>query len=93
MPWATFDRASFQFEGSEPAQYASSPPVRRTFCARCGTALTYVHEKRPADIDVATATLDDPTRIEPVGHIWMEDAAPWEIRAHELPRQARGSGG
>ena len=93
VPWATFDRTAFEFQGREPAQYASSPPVRRTFCSRCGTTLTYFHEKRPGDIDVATATLDDPTRIEPLGHIWMDDALPWEVRAHELPRHRRFSAG
>ena len=35
-----------------PAMFASSAPVRRGFCAACGTPLTYERDERPGEIDV-----------------------------------------
>lgn len=89
VPWATWKRSDFSCEG-EHASYASSEAVVRTFCVRCGTALTYTHARRPSEIDVATTTLDDLGQYEPEGRIWMEDASAWERRAHELPTWQRG---
>lgn len=93
VPFATFPSGAFTFSGAEPSRYASSPLVVRTFCGRCGTSLTYEHERRAGEIDVTLGTLDDPARIEPDRHIWMEDAAPWEARAQEFPHNDRGGEG
>jgi hypothetical protein len=41
------------------ALHRSSQRVLRGFCASCGTALTYAHDARPAEIDVAVAALGD----------------------------------
>lgn len=41
-----------------PKLFASSDRVRRGFCARCGTPLTY--EFRESGIEVTIAALDDP---------------------------------
>ena len=32
----------------------------RTFCDACGTSLTYENDERPNEIDLTTASLDDP---------------------------------
>ena len=92
VAYATFRTDRFAIAGETLKRYASSAPVVRTFCAECGTALTYEHHERPGEIDVTLASLDDPSHIEPSGHIWMSDAAPWERRAHELPFYERYPG-
>lgn len=92
MPWATFERGSFQLLGDTIVSYVSSPPVVRTFCGRCGTTLTYVHEGRPDEIDVTTATLEDPNAIVPSGHLWGDDALTWERDPPSLPWRPRGGG-
>ena len=92
VPWATWKLAELRWKGAEPRVYASSQHVVRSFCGRCGTALSYVDAHRPGEIDVAITTLRDPDQIVPEGHIWMEDAAAWEAHAHELPSWPRGEG-
>jgi len=77
VAWATV--ASETFEISGPVRsFASSPPVVRQFCEQCGTPLTYWNESSPGTIDIAIATFDSPEALEPVDHIWMEDALSWD---------------
>jgi hypothetical protein len=69
--------------------YRSSPAVQRGFCGHCGTTLSYAHEQRAGEIDIALATLDDPARYEPECHIWVEDRLPWMRIEDGRPRFQR----
>jgi hypothetical protein len=71
-----------------PVVYLSSPGVERSFCGRCGTPLTYRHERRPDEIDVTIGSLDHPGAAAPVDHIWMVDATAWDRPADGLPQHA-----
>ncbi len=62
--WAGFDSDRFEFVEGEPTRFESSPGVIRTFCGRCGTSLTS-HYRDRRQVDVATATLDDPRAFPP----------------------------
>jgi uncharacterized glyoxalase superfamily protein PhnB len=86
VPWATFDRRRFSVTEGDFAEYRSSPEVFRGFCANCGTSLTYRHERRVDEIDVALGTLDDPTSLRPAAHIWVRDELPWLPTGDGLPR-------
>jgi hypothetical protein len=68
------------------SEYRSSPGVRRGHCAICGTTITYWWDKRPEEIDIALATLDDTTGIDPSAHIWVEDKVPWLVINDGLPQ-------
>lgn len=85
VAWVTFTAQGFRLLRGEPAAFRSSPPVMRRFCASCGTALTYAHAERPAEIDVTTRTLDDPERFPPSHHAWIADALAWSRPADGLP--------
>jgi hypothetical protein len=76
--WLTFDQGSFELLRGVPARFVSSPGVVRTFCTTCGTTLTYATEKRPADIDVTTASLDDETTFPPTCEVWISHRVSWE---------------
>src|SRR3954468_7162211 len=58
--WITVPRDAFRFTGGEPSYYTSSPGVRRGFCARCGSPLTYENERRPAAGDLLGGALAEP---------------------------------
>jgi hypothetical protein len=77
VAWVTFPAESFSFLEGEPASYRSSPPVVRTFCGRCGTPLTYRHKQRAGEIDVTTATLDDPEAFPPTKQVFLEQKLSW----------------
>lgn len=88
VAWGTFRMDGFSIVRGTLAQRASSPQVRRGFCAACGTSLTYFHEGRPGEIDVTLASLDDPGRLVPERHLWVEDKLPWVTLADGLPQYA-----
>lgn len=88
VPWVTFEAARFVIVDGEPAEYASSPQVRRGFCRHCGTALTYRHLAYPDEIDVVTLSLDDPAPFAPRYHLWVGEQLPWIVIGDDLPRYA-----
>ena len=85
VAWLTFATTDFQFSKGQPVEFTSSPPVRRTFCGTCGTALTYAHRDSPASIDVTTCSLDAPQSFPPTHHSWLSDDVEWVKFGDGLP--------
>ena len=88
VAWATFSSTGIRVTRGRLATYRSSEKVTRSFCASCGTALTYLHDARPGDLDIALATLDDSSSLAPEYHIWVSHRLPWVVLADELPQYA-----
>jgi hypothetical protein len=72
-----FPAEKFAWTAGEPASFASSPGVLRTFCGRCGTSLTYQGERWPGEMHVLVATLDRPEAITPKREAFAEERLPW----------------
>ena len=89
VAWFTVPSSSLVFTQGQPAIYRSSPPVQRAFCARCGTPLTYRHDDWPGEVDATIGSLDEPDRVAPVAHIWMQDAPSWDRPGDGLPCHPR----
>jgi len=90
--WLTVAASGLSWSGERPLEYASSPGVKRGFCGRCGTPLSYRTEKRPTEVDLTLATLDGAGEYPPADHIWMEDALRWDRPADGRPEYPRGRG-
>jgi hypothetical protein len=78
VAWLTVRKAALEFTAGAPVIYESSSQVRRGFCGRCGTPLSYWSARRPDEIDLTVASLDVPDAVEPVDHVWMSDALRWD---------------
>jgi hypothetical protein len=63
--------------------------VLRTFCNRCGTALTYQRLDLPDSIDVSLGSLDDPEKLTPQDHTWTEHRVSWIVLNDHLPVYSR----
>ena len=57
--WASFRRGNFQFTKGKPREIMWAGRVR-SFCATCGSALTFMSQPDADEIDVTVATLDQP---------------------------------
>ena len=91
--WLTFDRGDFTVLRGVPGRFISSPGVLRTFCASCGTHLTYATESRPGDIDVTTISLDDEAEFPPTCELWISHKVSWEMadpHREQHPREVSG---
>jgi hypothetical protein len=89
IAWLTVPAPSVEYLDERPLEYQSSPGVHRGFCRHCGTPLSYRTDKRPAEVDVTLATLDQADEFAPIDHLWMEDALAWDRPGDGLPCQPR----
>lgn len=93
VAWLTVEETHFSFIKGSPATFSSSDPVRRTFCTACGTPLTYQSASSPGEIDVTTATLDEPARYPPTHHSWLSHSVAWVAFGDGLPSYPKSRSG
>ncbi len=86
VPWATFRKSQVTFTGNTLVRHVSSPGVVRGHCSRCGTSISYCNDRRPDDIDLTLASMDDAAAFRPTAHIWVVDKLPWLVIGDDLPQ-------
>lgn len=64
----------------------SGKPVRRAFCADCGSSLYGLPEVAPDLVTVRAGSLDDPTIFRPTRDIFATQAQPWDHMDPDLPK-------
>jgi len=89
VTWASFQRSNFKFTKGDPLEIAWAGRVR-SFCAMCGSTLTFTSQPDADEIDVTVAPLAQPEIATPADHIWTEDRISWIKLADNLPQHARG---
>jgi hypothetical protein len=78
-------KAAFAFTGETPKTYASSPGVRRLFCANCGTPMAYDADKYPDEIHLYAASLENAGEFTPEFHTHVDEMLPWIHLSDGLP--------
>ena len=63
--YAGYPRDQVVFTKQQPATYQSSPGVTRSFCATCGTPMSYESKRWPGEIHLFLCSFDDPVSITP----------------------------
>ena len=87
--WICVPRAAFRYTAGAPSYYASSEGVRRGFCGKCGSPLTYENTKVPDEVHVLAGALDDPNAARPTAHVFSAEQLAWFDAADALPRYAQ----
>ncbi|MEO8629426.1 MAG: GFA family protein [Betaproteobacteria bacterium] len=77
VTWFSVKTRELMWIRGEPKRYRSSDIAHRSFCADCGTPLTYQRVGSEDEIDVTACSLDTPTSITPTDHIWTISRLPW----------------
>ncbi len=85
LAWFTVSRDALRVLSGSLQLFRSSPGVTRGFCATCGTSVSYAHDARAQEIDLTTASLDEPEACPPRDHTWCEDRLSWLKFADGLP--------
>jgi hypothetical protein len=92
VAWGLVKKDDLRVEG-ETKEYASSEHGRRHFCPQCGTSLFYTSEAVfPGQIDVQTATLDDPDSVAPQLQVQVAERLGWVNHIGEMPEFDRYPG-
>jgi len=88
VAWFSVPREELRWVQGAPKRYRSSTQATRSFCARCGTALTYEADAYPDEIDITTCSLDDPELVPPTDHTRTSSRLRWVKLADGLPQHA-----
>lgn len=83
--WFSLRRGDWRLTAAEPARFASSPGVERSFCPRCGTGLSYASARFPEEIDVSIGSLDDAEAMPPADNTMAGSRLSWSFGIHALP--------
>ena len=86
--WSGVKPENFEVTKGQITVYESSPGVRRGFCQKCGTSLTYAGDGW-TDIGVLSATLDDPGVAKPTTNVYLEHQLPWVVLDENLRKYSR----
>ncbi|MCZ6852279.1 MAG: GFA family protein [Gammaproteobacteria bacterium] len=84
--YVNFESSNVAFSGDR-STFASSPGVKRSFCAQCGTPVAYETEKRPEEIDLYLNVFDEPERFTPQKHVYYDEHISWFDVRDDLPRE------
>lgn len=75
--FAIFKNSAFSLNHGELKSFESSPGVKRSFCAHCGTPISYVSERIPKEIHVLIGSLDHPEKYPPQMQVLCQEQLPW----------------
>jgi hypothetical protein len=75
--YAGFEASKVSFTGGALAYFESSPGVRRGFCGRCGSTLTYEGDRWPGEVHLHVGAFDDAAAFAPTGHAFADERLPW----------------
>jgi hypothetical protein len=89
MALASAPKATFEARG-EISWFQSSDPVRRGFCAECGTPLIYDPLGSP-DWSVTLGSLDNPAAIAPTHESGTEARMPWFDQLPGIHQEVSGA--
>lgn len=77
VAWFTVKAAGLRVVEGSLSIWQSSASATRGFCGHCGSQITYQHVDLADEIDITTASLDDPSAVSPQAHIHTASRVPW----------------
>ena len=77
MPLANAPLATFKWTRGTASHFNSSDLVRRGFCEKCGTPLTFETIESVKHLNITLGSLDNPEEVVPVEQSGIESRLPW----------------
>ena len=75
--FADYNRDQISFPAARATLYESTPGIRRGFCARCGSTISYQGDNRPNMIHLHVGIFDYPERFHPQAAENILEKLPW----------------
>jgi len=71
--------------------YTAENGTTRSFCANCGSSLTFASPEADPDlVEIALGGFDDEVPVRPDAHIYVASAAKWALPEDDLPQFEAG---
>ena len=86
-----FAAEAFEWTKGKPVYFRDSMGVDRSFCAHCGSSMTW--EPPGRDVTVFVGSLDRADDIQPTCHIFTSTMLPWVKLDDGLPQFQEGDPG
>jgi len=77
VAWLLMKRDVFTVLKGGLHRYRTDTGAWRGFCPDCGTSVSYESPKRPDEIDITTASLDDPNLFPPKWDAFDDEKLTW----------------
>jgi len=74
--WAGFRSDQVSVDGA-PRRRQSSPHITRSFCAECGTPMTYEDDRLPGELYIHAGLFDEADRLVPDRHAYVTSKLFW----------------
>lgn len=84
--YAGFDVTAVRFTEEAPKVIKSSPGVKRSFCEKCGSPVSFEGEAWPGEIHLHVNFLDQSNELKPQGHTYIRTQKAWLHLSDDLPR-------
>ena len=84
--FVSVDQAHLTWTRGQPMLYRSSSKVKRGFCGKCGTPLTYHH---PNGVELSIGSFDNPEGLEPQIQVNHDLRLPWIDTLFQKPAKAQ----
>ena len=66
-----------------------TPNVHRGFCSECGSSIFW-HPRDKEKIAIAAGSLDEPTQLQTIGHVWVSQISDYYQIQDDLPKFEKG---
>jgi hypothetical protein len=83
--WVGYRQDQFHLTRGQPKSFSKTKGVVRTFCAECGTSISYLDEGLGDELYLTLGFLDRPAEFCPQAHAYWRMKLPWIELADELP--------
>lgn len=87
-PHSAVAREHLQMTTSDGLRWHDLDAARRGFCERCGSRLFW--DRGGDTISIAAGSLDEPTGLRTIRHIFVDSRADWEDDIDGIPGSGRG---
>jgi hypothetical protein len=84
--WVGYRPAEFRLIRGVPKAFSRTKGVTRTFCADCGTSISYADQGLLNELYVTIGFLDSPENFPPQAHAYWRKKLPWVELLDNLPR-------
>ena len=89
MAWFSVKRDALRWTVGQPRLFRSSAEAQRGFCTSCGASLLFLDDRWPEEVDIASASLDDPESVPPRDHTFVHSRLSWMDLHDGLPEYGR----